>query len=130
MKLSNRQLMPTEIGGNGLISGLSDLGKKDLPIKVSYWVKKMSKFALDEFKCVSDARISILNKYAELGADGKPLVSNGSVVIKDVALAAKEVEELYSIVFDFPFDKLKADALGLDKISPDLLSKLEPILEE
>lgn len=130
MKITNKTLMPIDLGGDGLVDGLIDLSKKDLPVKISSVIRKMLKFSIDEFKDVFQHRKDILEKNSIKNDDGTPKMIEGGYVMVSPESGKKEIDELYGIEFDFEFKKIKLSELGLDKISPDLLSRLDPVLEE
>ena len=130
MKITNKTLMPIDLGGDGLVDGLIDLSKKDLPVKISSVIRKMLKFSIDEFKDVFQHRKDILEKNSIKNDDGTPKMIEGGYVMISQDSGKKEIDELYGIEFDFEFKKIKLSDLELDKISPDLLSRLDPVLEE
>jgi len=51
-------------------------------------------------------------------------------LIQNVSEMDVQIRQLYDIEISWDFIKLKSADLMLEKISPDLLLKLEPVLEE
>ena len=73
-KLSNQRIVND-------VQALSEIIKKQLPVKVSYAIAKNMAKIESELKTYNSEREKLLDKYAEKGEDGKLLIKDGNFTI-------------------------------------------------
>lgn len=111
---------------NIVLESLNKLIDKEIPIKTSYKLSKLTKKLIDEHSIYEENRMKLINKYAEKDADNNIIINkkdNSTTMIGENKINFnKEFTELINIEMELEFEKIKLDDLGEISISPrDLL---------
>jgi hypothetical protein len=95
---------------------LERLGKKQLPVKSAYWIKRITDKVYHELDLFYKQRKEIIEKYqTEEGEKGKKIPK------EYVEKADKEINELAEIEIEIDINKIKIEDLGEVNIEPELL---------
>ncbi len=127
IKIKNSQLNQETIH---LINGLLD---KELPASTSFRLMKIVRDLTPIIDDKSKIETKILEKWVERDEDGnviKPLDKDGNPIpdsfkVKDVSAFNKEMFEFMEIVHELNYEKIEFESLGLDRIKPIDLLKIE-----
>ena len=99
---------------------INELQKVNLPVKVSYRIKRFIDKISPDLKEFNKKRVEILNKYCKLSADGKSYDVSVLSDEKKIELNSK-LKDIIDKELDIDFDKIKIEDLGDSKIEPRLL---------
>jgi hypothetical protein len=127
IKIKNSQINTDTIN---LINYLLD---KELPSSVAFRLMKIVRDLTPIIDDKSKLETKILEKWLDRDEDGnpiKPLDNNGNPIpdsfkVKDVSLFNKEMYEFMEIEHELIYEKIDFESLGLDKIKPIDLLKIE-----
>ena len=124
MDKQNKETIIIQLGQlDALISSLSNIISKELPIKISYRLSKLLKVIASEHELMIQQRNEIINKHAEKDEDGNvKQLDDNKINISSPILYQKEINELCEIGFNVDFERVSIDELGDINISvQDLL---------
>ena len=112
---------------NTILESLNKIIDKEISIKISYKISKLTKQLMNEYKLYEENRIRLINKYAERDEQGNIKINkeDNTIIILDVDRDKfnNEFIELVNIDIEIEFDKIRLDDLGDVMISPrDLLN--------
>jgi len=118
----------------GLNRALGELAEqKTIPNKLSYWLMRISREVVKEIETFEQARMKIIDKYADKDEDGQYRTENDQYVIPDQAGYAAEFEEIAANPIEIRFNKVKVNLDELDKrgveISPESYFYLDLIFD-
>ena len=114
-----------------IISSLSNLVTKELPIKLSYRLSKLIKVLANEHELYNQNKNEIIKKYAEKDEEGniKQLEDN-KINILSPNEYQRNLEELHLLGFEVLFEKIKIDELGDINISVQDLLNLDKFITD
>jgi len=119
---------------NIVLDSLNKLIDKEISIKTSYKLSKLTKRLIDEHSIYEKNRMKLINKYAEKDADNNIIINkedNSTTVIGENKINFnKEFTELINIEMELEFEKIKLDDLGEISISPRDLLYLNFLFDE
>ena len=119
---------------NIVLESLNKLIDKEIPIKTSYKLSKLTKRLIDEHSIYEKNRMKLINKYAEKDVDNNIIINkkdNSTTMIGENKINFnKEFTELINIEMELEFEKIKLDDLGEISISPRNLLYLNFLFDE
>jgi len=119
---------------NIVLESLNKLIDKEIPIKTSYKLSKLTKKIIDEYSIYEENRMKLINKYAEKDVDNNIIINkkdNSTTMIGENKINFnKEFTELINIEMELEFEKIKLDDLGEISISPRDLLYLNFLFDE
>ena len=119
---------------NIVLESLNKLIDKEIPIKTSYKLSKLTKKIIDEYSIYEENRMKLINKYAEKDVDNNIIINkkdNSTTMIGENKINFnKEFTELINIEMELEFEKIKLDDLGEISISPRNLLYLNFLFDE
>jgi len=119
---------------NTILESLNKLIDKEISIKTSYKLSKLTKRLIDEHSIYEKNRMKLINKYAEKDADNNIIINkedNSTTMIGENKINFnKEFTELINIEMELEFEKIKLDDLGEISISPRNLLYLNFLFDE
>ena len=119
---------------NTILESLNKLIDKEISIKTSYKLSKLTKRLIDEHSIYEKNRMKLINKYAEKDADNNIIINkedNSTTMIGENKINFnKEFTELINIEMELEFEKIKLDDLGEISISPRDLLYLNFLFDE
>jgi hypothetical protein len=117
-----------------ILPSLKTILDKELPIKTSYLLTKLSKQINEEYKFFNDKRMELINKYAKRDDSGKVITNNEnrSILIQEEYIEECQIKinELYDIEMDIEFESLSISIFGDISISPKDLLNLDKFLKD
>ena len=127
IKIKNSQINSEVIG---IINMLLD---KELPASTSFKLMKIVRDLTPIIDDKSKLETKILEKWVERDSEGnviRPYDNDGNVIpdsfrVKDVNLFNKEMFDFMDFEHELPYEKIEFESLGLDKIKPIDLLKIE-----
>jgi len=117
-----------------IIGSLNKLIDKEISIKTSYKLSKLTRNLMNEYKLYEDNRVKLINKYAEKDEIGNVKINkeDNTIIILDVNRDKfnNEFVELINIDIEIEFEKIRLDDLGDVMISPRDLLNLDFLFED
>ena len=117
-----------------IIGSLNKLIDKEIPIKTSYKLSKLTRNLMNEYKIYEDNRMKLINKYAEKDENGNIKINkeDNTIMILNGNRDKfnNEFIELVNIEIELEFDKIKLDDLSDVMISPRDLLNLDFLFNE
>lgn len=127
IKIKNSQITSETIS---LINSILD---KELPASVAFKLMKIVRDMTPIIEDKSKLESKILERWVERDEDGnliRPLDGDGNPIpdsfkVKDIQGFNKEMYDLMEVENELPYDKIEFESMGLDKIKPIDLLKIE-----
>lgn len=118
-------------------NSLNEIISLDLPIREGVKIAKISKKINEHIEIKKDFEKKILEKYTEKDENGvmKPVKDDaGNILPNQVYITnpeayTKDAKELEDLDIELEGEKISFEALGLDKIKPKLLIKLDWLID-
>jgi hypothetical protein len=127
MKLSNEKILNDS-------AKLSEISKKELPVKVSYAIAKNIAKLEAELKIYNVEREKLIEKYSQKDSEGKTIIGeNNQVGIQKEYLAEwnKDIQELLAIENEVAIHTFPIEALdGFNMTASELMAIDYMIIEE
>ena len=127
-------MMSVKIGQlDNVLQSLNVLGKKELPIRVSYKISKIIRQLSNEHEIFMQKKKEIAEKYAERDKEGNIITSEeGFIKIEKSKIdkCQKELDELVMIDFELTFEPIKLSELESVTVTPSDLAKLHKFITE
>lgn len=108
-----------------IISSLSNIITKEIPIKVSYKFSKVLRNITSEHEVMISKKREIIEKYADRDGDGNLIERDGRVEILDMHSFERDINELMDIIFYVDFEKISINDLSDINISIQDLYNLD-----
>lgn len=99
----------------------------------AYHIMKNVKAISAELADYEKQRISLCEKYANKGEDGKPIINekqNYDISIENMKALHDELEKLRAEVVDIPIKKISLEEINAAELSPAMLETIEFMLAD
>ena len=115
-----------------ILISINKLMKKELPIQISFQLKKIYKQLENEIKIYEESKLDLLNKYADRDDYGNLKIENEYYVIKKENRDdfANEMNSLNNIDIELEFEPISIQYLSDVKLTAEDLIILEDFLVE
>ncbi len=120
----------SRISNPAFTKAMQDLLQKALPIRAAWQVKSLTNKFNEELKKYAELRKEILERYANKGEDGQPLIdenNNYTFEKESVEALTKEMSELMAI--EVEITPIKLGDLGNIEIAPQQLFDLAEVID-
>jgi hypothetical protein len=117
---------------NMLIKSLGNVLKNEVNAKTAYRLSKLYRRLAVESDSLEMARMRLIKKYAEPGADGNPKSADGQYVFPEGAYEkfALEFQELTRLDVEIQFDPISIGEFGDIKLSGIDLAILDKFIQD
>jgi len=124
-----------------MTQGLDVILATELPVKPAYWLARFLDKIQSEMKALDNVRIKLVEKYATLDKDNKPVFKKDKdgkelepqqydLTKKNMEIFQAEFAELGKEEFEIEFTAIKLADLGDIKLKPIVLVQLGKIIVE